>query len=66
MAIPVQILYSLRISTAQKLSVGVVFIVGVITMVSRHRARRIPRLQRRQRASEHDVAHPLGRRRRCR
>ncbi|KAH7311803.1 hypothetical protein BKA65DRAFT_558443 [Rhexocercosporidium sp. MPI-PUGE-AT-0058] len=33
MAIPVQILYSLRISTAQKLSVGVVFIVSIITMV---------------------------------
>ena len=33
MAIPVQVLYSLRISTAQKLSVGVVFIFGIITMV---------------------------------
>ncbi|KAH9209050.1 hypothetical protein DL95DRAFT_478545 [Leptodontidium sp. 2 PMI_412] len=34
MAIPVQILYSLRISTGQKLSVGVVFIVSIITMAA--------------------------------
>lgn len=33
MAVPVQILYNLRISTAQKLSVGVVFVVGTITMI---------------------------------
>jgi len=33
MAIPVQILYSLQISTGQKFSVGIVFTVGIITMV---------------------------------
>jgi hypothetical protein len=33
MGIPVQILYTLRISTAQKLSLGVVFTVGIITMI---------------------------------
>lgn len=33
MAIPVQILYNLQISTAQKFSVGVVFVVGIITMI---------------------------------
>ncbi|KAH8769238.1 hypothetical protein BGZ57DRAFT_987094 [Hyaloscypha finlandica] len=33
MAIPVQILYSLQISTGQKFSVGIVFTVGIITMI---------------------------------
>lgn len=33
MAIPVRILYTLRISTAQKVSVGFVFMVGIITMI---------------------------------
>jgi len=33
MAIPVQILYKLRISMAQKFSVAVVFLVGIITMI---------------------------------
>jgi hypothetical protein len=33
MAIPLRVLWSLRISLVEKLSVGVVFIVGIITMV---------------------------------
>ena len=33
MVIPVRVLVSLRITLVQKLSIGVVFIVGIITMV---------------------------------
>ncbi|KAE9370245.1 hypothetical protein N431DRAFT_343209 [Stipitochalara longipes BDJ] len=34
MAIPIHILYTIRISTAQKLSAGIVFTVGIITMIT--------------------------------
>ena len=33
MAIPIRVLWNLRISLVEKLSIGVVFIVGIITMV---------------------------------
>jgi divalent metal cation (Fe/Co/Zn/Cd) transporter len=33
MVIPIRVLVSLRITLVQKLSIGVVFIVGIITMV---------------------------------
>lgn len=34
MAVPVRVLWNLRISTIEKLSIGVVFIVGIFTMVT--------------------------------
>jgi hypothetical protein len=33
MAIPVHILYTIRISTAQKFAVGIVFTVGILTII---------------------------------
>jgi hypothetical protein len=34
MAIPVRVLWNLRISLVEKISIGVVFVVGIITMVT--------------------------------